>query len=136
MHLSTQEILNVLKAAKRRSSRDHAMVLLAYRHGLRASEVCGLRLDDVDLKNGSIVIRRLKNSLQTTQPLCEHAGQPLLNEMLALRSYLRDRGNGDGRRTCSCRKRVAGSTAVRSTGHLMASRNRLGSNQLSVIRTS
>jgi site-specific recombinase XerD len=67
------------------------MVLLAYRHGLRASEVCGLKLANIDLKAGSISIRRLKCSLPTVQPLYAHRGQPLLDEMSALRVWLRER---------------------------------------------
>lgn len=50
------------------------MILLAYRHGLRASEVCGLRLADVNMKDGAISIRRLKGSLRTGQPLYSHRG--------------------------------------------------------------
>src|SRR5215472_2020928 len=71
--LTPEETLAVLKAARSRSSRDWAMILLAYRHGMRASEVCALRRDDVDLKGESIIIRRLKGSLETRQPLCGHA---------------------------------------------------------------
>jgi integrase len=89
--LSPEEVLAVLKAARERATRDWAMILLAYRHGLRASEVCGLKLADVDLKSGSISIRRLKGSLQTVQPLYPHRGQPLLDEMSALRAWLRER---------------------------------------------
>jgi site-specific recombinase XerD len=89
--LSTDEVLDVLKAARERSTRDWAMILLAYRHGLRASEVCGLKLTNIDLKAGSISITRLKGSLQTVQPLCPHRGQPLLDEMNALRAWLRER---------------------------------------------
>jgi site-specific recombinase XerD len=89
--LTTDEVLAVLKAARARSTRDWAMILLAYRHGLRASEVCGLKLSDVDLKAGSVSIRRLKGSLQTVQPLYSHRGQPLLDEMNALRAWLRER---------------------------------------------
>jgi integrase len=89
--LTPEETLAVLRAARGRSTRDWAMVLLAYRHGLRASEVCGLKLSDVDLKSGSISIRRLKGSLQTVQPLYPHRGQPLLDEMSALRAWLRER---------------------------------------------
>ncbi len=37
--LTPQETLALLKAARKRSTRDWAMILLAYRHGLRASEV-------------------------------------------------------------------------------------------------
>jgi site-specific recombinase XerD len=89
--LSPEEVLAVLKAARGRSTRDWSMILLAYRHGLRASEVCGLKLADIDLKAGSISIRRLKGSLQTVQPLYQHRGQPLLDEMSALRAWLRER---------------------------------------------
>ena len=67
--LSPQETLSLLKTARKRSTRDWAMILLAYRHGLRASEVCGIKLADIDLKTSSISIRRLKGSLHTIQPL-------------------------------------------------------------------
>jgi type 1 fimbriae regulatory protein FimB len=90
--LAHNEVLKVLKAASD-SPRDLAMILIAYRHGMRASEVCGLELKDVDLKNGEITIRRLKGSLRTTQPLADAPGQPLLSERRALRAYLAERGN-------------------------------------------
>ncbi len=67
-HLEPAEVRAVLKAAKARGARAWAMIVVAYKHGLRASEVCNLRLDDVDLKNGSIMVDRLKGSLRT------HAG--------------------------------------------------------------
>lgn len=89
--LTPQEMLDLLKAARKRSTRDWAMILLAYRHGLRASEVCGLKLADLDLKAGSILIRRLKGSLHTVQPLYQHRGQPLLDETGAVRAWLRKR---------------------------------------------
>jgi len=89
--LSPEEMLALLKTARNRSTRDWAMILLAYRHGLRASEVCGLKLADIDLKAGSISIRRLKGSLQTIQPLYQHRGQPLLDETTAVRAWLRKR---------------------------------------------
>jgi len=90
-YLSPEEILAVLKVARKRSIRDWSMVLVAYRHGLRASEVCGLKLADIDLKPGSISIRRLKGSLCQVQPLYQHRGQPLLDEMAALRTWLKTR---------------------------------------------
>ena len=89
--LTPQEMLDLLKAARKRSTRDWAMILLAYRHGLRASEVCGLKLAAMDLKAGSISIRRLKGSLHTIQPLHQHRGQPLLDETAALRAWVRKR---------------------------------------------
>jgi integrase/recombinase XerD len=45
----------------------------------------------MDLKAGSISIRRLKGSLHTIQPLYQHRGQPLLDETAALRAWLRKR---------------------------------------------
>ena len=89
--LTPVETLAVLKVAKQRSTRDWAMILLAYRHGLRAFEVCRLKLADIDQKAGSISIRRLKGSLQTVQPLYQNRGQPLLDETAAIRSWLRKR---------------------------------------------
>jgi site-specific recombinase XerD len=50
-------------------------------------------LDDIDMKNGSIVVERLKGSLRTTQALTEHRGEPLLNELKALREWLRQRSD-------------------------------------------
>jgi type 1 fimbriae regulatory protein FimB len=91
IHLEPTEVLSVLKTAKVQGAREWAMIVIAYKHGMRASEVCNLRLNDIDLKNGTIVVQRLKGSLRATQALTEHVGQPLLNELKALREWLRQR---------------------------------------------
>ena len=91
IHLEPTEVLSVLRTAKAKGAREWAMILVAYKHAMRASEVCNLRLDDLDMKNGSIVIERLKGSLRTAQALTEHRGEPLLNELKALREWLRQR---------------------------------------------
>ena len=75
VHLEPAEVLAVLRAAKAKGAREWSMIVLAYKQGLRASEVCNARLGDVDLKNGSIVVERLKGSLRTTQALTEHRGE-------------------------------------------------------------
>jgi len=93
IHLEPIEVLALLKAAKAKGSREWAMLIVAYKHGLRASEICNLRLSDLDMKNGSVVINRLKGSLKTTQAVTEHRGEPLLNEYRALREWLRERRN-------------------------------------------
>jgi type 1 fimbriae regulatory protein FimB len=67
------------------------MVLLAFKHGLRASEVCGLKLSDIDLKNGIITIRRCKDSLKSSQDLLDLPGQPLLSEKRVLKAWLEER---------------------------------------------
>jgi type 1 fimbriae regulatory protein FimB len=91
IHLEPQEVLSVLKAAKASGTRSWAMILLAYRHGLRASEVCNLKTTDIDLKNGSIVVERLKGSMRTVQAISGHRGEPLLDEQKALRAWMQQR---------------------------------------------
>ena len=90
-YLTPDELINILRLARSRSNRNWAMILVTYRHGLRSSEVCNLKLADVDLKTESVSIRRLKGSLQTIQPLYRHRGNPLLDEIAALRKWLRER---------------------------------------------
>src|SRR5258708_2291933 len=89
--LTHGEILSVLKLAASESKRNHAMILLAFKHGLRASEVCALKTSDVDLKNGTITIRRLKGSLKSSQDLLDLPGQPLVSEKRVLRAWLDER---------------------------------------------
>ncbi len=45
------------------------MILMAYRHGLRVSELVALRWDMVDLKKGLLHVSRLKNGVESTHPL-------------------------------------------------------------------
>ena len=90
--LEPKEVLALLRAAKEHSPRAWAMILLAYRHGLRCSEICGLKLEDLDLKAGQITTRRLKGSMTNVQQLDKVQGQPLLNEPAAIRAYLAVRG--------------------------------------------
>ena len=49
--------------------RDATIVLLAYRHGLRASELVDLLWDQVDLENALLHVRKLKNGSPATHPL-------------------------------------------------------------------
>jgi type 1 fimbriae regulatory protein FimB len=82
------ELLNVLAEARKVSARNHLIVLLAYKHGLRASEVARLRVKDV--ANGRIDCKRLKGSLHTNRPL-ESDSNTLLDEKRALVAYLSER---------------------------------------------
>ena len=45
------------------------MILLAFRHGLRASELCSLKWDQFDMKQGTIHVNRLKNGIASVHPL-------------------------------------------------------------------
>ena len=70
-HLTETEIDNLLAALKRNrhGARDWLIGLMIYRHGLRVSEACDLRWDDIDLPARTIVIRRLKGSRDSTHYL-------------------------------------------------------------------
>jgi integrase len=84
------ELLNVLQAARNHSVRNWLVVLLSYKHGLRASEVCRLTLKDV--RHGRLDCKRLKGSLHTNRPL-ESDQNPLLDENAALAAWLQERGD-------------------------------------------
>jgi integrase len=50
-------------------SRDWLIGLVIYRHGLRVSEACDLRWDDIDLPKRTIIVRRLKGSTDSVHYL-------------------------------------------------------------------
>jgi type 1 fimbriae regulatory protein FimB/type 1 fimbriae regulatory protein FimE len=85
-HLTEAEVERLIAAARRlgrHGQRDAAMILVAYRHGLRVSELVGLRREQVDLGQGLLHVRRLKGGSASTHPL---RGP----ELRALRQTLRD----------------------------------------------
>jgi site-specific recombinase XerD len=86
--LTEFEIKRFLDAARkgRHGTRDFLLMLLAYRHGLRVSELIDIRLKDLDLESGRIFVRRKKGSLSTHQPI---EG----DELRAIRAYMRERGD-------------------------------------------
>ena len=59
------------------------MILIAFRHGLRASELCGLQWSDVEVESGSLHLRRAKGGVTSTHPL-------LGDELRALRALKRE----------------------------------------------
>jgi integrase len=90
-HLSESELLDVLECARKTSSRDHALLVVGFTHGLRNQEIARLRTGDLNWTSQEITIRRLKNSLHTVQPILRHRGRPALCELSALRIWLKDR---------------------------------------------
>ena len=90
-HLSEDELLDVFETARRRSTRDHSVLIVCFQHAVRASELISLRLGDIDWRNMEITIQRLKGSLKTTQPLFRMRGRPCMDEVSALRTWLNER---------------------------------------------
>jgi integrase/recombinase XerD len=89
--LDRSELLALLAAAKAHRERDWLMILVAFWHGLRASEVVAIAGDDV--RDGHLTVQRLKGSLRTTQPLVPDP-DPLFSEVPALIEYAgNQRGN-------------------------------------------
>ncbi len=71
-HLTTLEVDRLLAATKenlRTGLRDRCLILLMFRHGLRVTEACAMRMDQVDLESKILQVQRLKGGLSTTQPL-------------------------------------------------------------------
>jgi len=71
-YLTPAEVAKLMKVAGKRSrygQRDACLILLAYRHGLRVSELVALRWDQVDLKAGLLHVRRAKNGVPSTHPM-------------------------------------------------------------------
>jgi integrase len=83
-HLTQTEVRNLLAVAKKHSERNWLIILVSYLHGMRASETVGKRgLTNRDIRDGEIVIRRLKGSLKTIHPLVSST-DPLFDEKPAL----------------------------------------------------
>lgn len=78
-YLKPEEVERLLKACDRSSAtgrRDHAILLLLARLGLRAGEVAALQLDDIDWRAGEIMIRG-KGLVHQRLPLLAEVGEAL-----------------------------------------------------------
>jgi site-specific recombinase XerD len=71
-YLTVKEVGRLMDAARERGRyghRDTTMILVAYRHGLRVSELCALRWDQVDFVRGLLHVRRVKSGTPSVHPL-------------------------------------------------------------------
>jgi type 1 fimbriae regulatory protein FimB/type 1 fimbriae regulatory protein FimE len=70
-YLIEREVERLIEAAKsnRHGHRDATMVLVAYRHGLRASEVCSLEWHQIELDQGRLHVRRAKRGTPSVHPI-------------------------------------------------------------------
>src|ERR1700757_5433404 len=70
-YLTGKEVEKLMEAARksRYGHRDATMILIAYRHGLRASEVCDLQWHQVELATGRLHVRRSKRGTPSVHPM-------------------------------------------------------------------
>jgi type 1 fimbriae regulatory protein FimB/type 1 fimbriae regulatory protein FimE len=70
-HLTEAEVEKLMAATKdnRYGHRDSTMILVGYRHGLRASELTDLRWDQVNFANANMHVRRVKQGSPSTHPI-------------------------------------------------------------------
>src|SRR5262245_54121425 len=85
-YLTQREIERLMDCARkhgRYGHRDATMILVAYRHGLRASEVCDLQWQQIELSEGRLHVHRVKNGIPSVHPIRG-------DEMRTLRKLRRD----------------------------------------------
>jgi type 1 fimbriae regulatory protein FimB/type 1 fimbriae regulatory protein FimE len=84
-YLTEAEVERLINAARKNrwGHRGATMVLVAYRHGLRASELVDLRWDQVEFRTGTLHVRRVKQGTPSTHPI-------LGDELRALRRLERE----------------------------------------------
>jgi site-specific recombinase XerD len=91
-YLKADELNRLLAAAKRRGLRDHLLLALSYRLGLRVGEATGLKFGDVvakDSRHGEVLVRGLKRGLVRSYSIPR--------DLLPLvRRWMKERGHGPG----------------------------------------
>jgi len=86
--LTAAEVDRLMVAAgqsKRNGTRNRLMILLAFRHGLRRSELVGLRWEAVDFPNALLTVTRLKGGIDSRHPI-------QADEMRLIRRWKREQG--------------------------------------------
>src|SRR5256886_17188413 len=87
-YLTAREVKKLTEAARkhgRYGHRDATMILIGYRHGLRASELCDLQWSQIELATGRLHVRRAKNGSPSVHPMQG-------DEIRALRRLQREQG--------------------------------------------
>lgn len=93
-YLTQSEVERLLCSARvgRNPERDYCLIYMSFIHAFRVSEICHIRISDMDLDGGSLFINRMKNGFSTNHPLLD-------NEIEAIHSWLRIRESYPGAET-------------------------------------
>jgi len=93
--ITPEQIRSILTSARSDRSptgiRNYAILLLLATYGLRAGEVCKLRLEDIDWRAGRLTIRHTKTGAETCLPLLSNVGHAILNYLRHVRPQCKDR---------------------------------------------
>lgn len=89
--ITAEQVKAILVEARQSSIRDWCMFLLTFRHALRSEEARRLTVSDIDMENLTVTITRVKGSRSGVHSLDRHKGEPILDEVTALRLWLRER---------------------------------------------
>src|SRR5437667_10225190 len=71
-YLTEREVERLMGTARKHSRhghRDATIILVAYRHGLRASELCDLQWHQIELDTGRLHVRRSKRGTPSVHPM-------------------------------------------------------------------
>ncbi|NJE25704.1 recombinase XerC [Thermococcus sp. MV5] len=85
--LTREEVRRLLDAVPPTKKRDRLIILLLYGTGLRVSEICNLKIEDIDFNRGILIVKGGKGAKDRIVPLAD----PLLEEV---RGYLKTRRDG------------------------------------------
>lgn len=86
LYLTSREVERLIAATcgSRTEMRDRCLILLMFRHGLRVSEACALKLHQVDTESRVLHVVRLRKGLSTTQPV-------RTDELRSIKAWLAER---------------------------------------------
>ncbi|AVJ19039.1 tyrosine-type DNA invertase [Serratia rhizosphaerae] len=82
-HIEVEQMIDAVPQGLN-SARDRCMLLMCFIHGLRVSELRGLRLEDIDLNTNRLHVARLKNGFSVQHPI-------QIRERLAIKQWLSQR---------------------------------------------
>jgi site-specific recombinase XerD len=104
--------------------RNKTALVIAYRCGLRVSEICNLTLDDVDLKSGYVMVKHGKGDADRNIPI-DPKTEEYLREWLETRKTKKTRTNWflitrDGKKVCTRTLRYAFKDASEAAGVYLA----------------
>lgn len=95
-YLTFPEVSLLLEATKKtyHPERNYCLIYMSFIHGFRVSEVCRLRLSDIDLHACEMFVYRLKNGFSTVHPILPEEFT-FLNRWLNVRPRYADKASGD-----------------------------------------